>query len=85
MKITIFIDGKVHERDLIQDQSILENLKDFHIPYSCKKGHCGICICQIKSGEVEMKNSLALTDKEIESGSIVTCQAFAKSNIEIII
>ena len=47
------------------------------------EGHCSSCMCKLISGDVEMLNNLALTDKEVENGYILTCQSYAKSDIEI--
>lgn len=44
-------------------------------PYSCEGGVCSTCMCQLKKGEVHMKNNLALEDKEVEKGYILSCQS----------
>lgn len=83
MNLKIKIDEESHEIEISPELSILDNLKDFDIPWSCLEGHCSTCMCKLISGDVEMLNSLALTDKEIQSGYILTCQSYAKSDIEI--
>jgi ring-1,2-phenylacetyl-CoA epoxidase subunit PaaE len=40
-------------------------------------------VCRLVSGEVDMQDSLALTDKEVENGYILTCQSYAKTDVEI--
>lgn len=46
-------------------------------PYSCEGGVCSTCMCQITKGKVHMKNNLALTDKEVDKGYILSCQSIA--------
>tara|TARA_B100001250_G_scaffold305811_1_gene267731 strand:- start:954 stop:1985 length:1032 start_codon:yes stop_codon:yes gene_type:complete len=62
--------------------SILNNNID--VPYSCQGGVCSSCIARIKKGQIEMKTNQILTDKEIEEGLILTCQAIPKSKNIII-
>ena len=44
-------------------------------PYSCQSGVCGSCRAQITRGTVHMRSRMALEDKEIAGGAILTCQA----------
>ena len=48
-------------------------------PYSCQSGVCGSCRAQITQGTVHMRSRMALEDKEIEGGAILTCQAVPTS------
>jgi ring-1,2-phenylacetyl-CoA epoxidase subunit PaaE len=43
--------------------------------YSCESGVCGACRGHLKRGEVHMRMRMALTDEEIATGAILTCQA----------
>jgi len=83
-KLKLTIDNNVYEIFISPNISLLDNLKEFDIPYSCLKGYCSSCICKLESGDVEMRESLALTDKEIKNGFILTCQSYAKSDIHLI-
>lgn len=83
MKLKFKIDDQVNQIDISSDKTILDNLKDFDIPWSCLKGHCSTCMCKVVYGDVDMVENLALTDKEVENGFILTCQSYAKSDIEI--
>ena len=44
-------------------------------PYSCESGVCGACRAQLRSGKVHLRSRMALTDAEVSSGAILTCQA----------
>lgn len=60
-----------------QGKTILRTLIDEgkDPPYSCEGGVCSSCICKLKKGEVHMKNNLALNEKEVEQGYILSCQS----------
>ncbi len=83
MNLKLKIDDESHEIEILPELTILENLKSFSIPWSCLEGHCSTCMCKLISGEVNMLENLALTDKEVKDGFILTCQSYAKSDIEI--
>lgn len=46
------------------------------LPYSCEAGRCGACIATCTSGRVWMAYNEVLTDREVNAGRILTCQAF---------
>ncbi len=52
-------------------QQLLE--EKFPVPYSCKSGICGSCICQLEYGDVELLENEYLTEKEEQSGKILAC------------
>jgi ring-1,2-phenylacetyl-CoA epoxidase subunit PaaE len=83
MKLKFKIDDQINQIEISSDKTILDNLKDFNIPWSCLEGHCSTCMCKVVCGDVDMVENLALTDKEVENGFILTCQSYAKSDIEI--
>jgi len=63
------------------DQYILDAIEEDGVdaPYSCRGGACATCIGKLKSGTVELEQNYILTDREIEEGLIITCQAFPTS------
>jgi ring-1,2-phenylacetyl-CoA epoxidase subunit PaaE len=83
MKLKFKIDDQINQIEISSDKTVLDNLKDFDIPWSCLEGHCSTCMCKLICGDVEMVENLALTDKEVKNGFILTCQSYAKSDIEI--
>jgi len=64
-----------------QKQTVLEAALKHGIdaPYSCQGGICSSCLARITSGTAVMAKNSILTDKEIASGLILTCQAHPTS------
>lgn len=62
---------------ILKDQTILDAAlaKDIEVPYSCKGGVCSSCICRIKEGGAQMRQNSVLTDKEVDEGLVLSCQA----------
>jgi ring-1,2-phenylacetyl-CoA epoxidase subunit PaaE len=48
-------------------------------PYACKAGVCATCRARVVSGEVEMAARYGLSDEEVASGYVLTCQSVPKS------
>jgi ferredoxin len=83
INIKVKLNLEQHEVEISENITILEGLKSLDPPHSCLQGHCSSCQCKLISGEVDMKNNLVLTEREIESGFILACQCYAKTDIEI--
>jgi ring-1,2-phenylacetyl-CoA epoxidase subunit PaaE len=49
-------------------------------PYSCQGGICSSCLAKVIEGSATMVKNNVLTDGEIASGLILTCQAHATSD-----
>ena len=49
-------------------------------PFACKAGVCATCRARVVSGEVEMAARYGLSDDEIASGYVLTCQSVPKGN-----
>lgn len=50
------------------------------VPYSCKSGICGSCICTLEAGQVELLENEYLTDKEATEGKILACMTIPLSD-----
>jgi len=63
------------------ERKILQQLLDlgYKLPYSCKSGICGSCLCYLKSGEVDMTEDEYLTENEKLQGKILPCVSIAMS------
>jgi ring-1,2-phenylacetyl-CoA epoxidase subunit PaaE len=85
MIVNIEINGEIIFKEISEDKTILEQIKEYaDIPYFCLVGHCSSCKCKLVSGDVYMKENLALTDKEIENKFIITCQSYAKTDVHLL-
>lgn len=80
-QITVILDAEKIEFTLSSDKSILEKVIEEGVdaPYSCKGGVCCSCKAKVLKGEAHMKMNYSLTDKEVEDGYILTCQAEPRS------
>jgi ring-1,2-phenylacetyl-CoA epoxidase subunit PaaE len=74
---TIQFEDSTEKIKILKDQTILDAAlaKDIEVPYSCKGGVCSSCICRIKKGGAQMRQNSVLTDKEVEEGLVLSCQA----------
>ncbi|MCP4981558.1 MAG: ferredoxin--NADP reductase [Gammaproteobacteria bacterium] len=52
-------------------------------PSSCTEGHCGTCLSWLRSGEVTMPSTRALSKRDIERGYVLACQAHPSSSTPI--
>lgn len=76
-KLIAHLDDEEIEITIPKGKTILRTLldADYDPPYSCEGGVCSSCICKVKKGKVYMKTNMALTDKEVEEGYALSCQA----------
>lgn len=76
--VTIRMQGKVHKLDVQYPSTILAAARSagIELPYSCESGRCGSCIAACTKGKVWMRYNEVLTDKEVEKGRVLVCQAF---------
>ncbi len=54
------------------------------LPYSCRNGVCGTCAARCVSGKVWHSANEVLTDKELQSGLMLTCVAYpVEGDVEV--
>jgi ring-1,2-phenylacetyl-CoA epoxidase subunit PaaE len=85
--IQVILDGENYQFKLIASgKTILEAAEESgaDVPYSCKGGVCASCKAKVIKGDAKMDVNYTLTDKEVEDGYILTCQAHPNSE-ELII
>ena len=80
-KITIMVDDEETTFEMSKKQTVLEAAlkQGIDAPYSCQGGICSSCLARITSGTAVMAKNSILTDGEIASGLILTCQAHPTS------
>jgi ring-1,2-phenylacetyl-CoA epoxidase subunit PaaE len=76
--MTLTLDGRT--RKLVFDGSagnILDSARQSGMPapYACKAGVCATCRARVVTGKVTMAARYGLSDEEVASGYILTCQA----------
>lgn len=86
-QLRVKLNGQNHQLSVPKGQTILQALKAAKLepPYSCESGVCATCTAKITKGKAEMKACMALEDKDIEKGMVLTCQALATTTeIEVV-
>lgn len=81
--ITVVLDGKEISFEAHKNQSLLSSVlhQKMDAPYSCRNGVCSSCIAKVTEGEVKMAKNETLVDQEIAVGLVLTCQAYAISDV----
>jgi ring-1,2-phenylacetyl-CoA epoxidase subunit PaaE len=81
-EVTVMIDGEEHIFNLSsKGASILDAAMDAgaDVPFSCKGAVCCTCRAKLVEGSALMALNYSLTDKEVNDGYILTCQAHPTS------
>ena len=71
------LDGEDREVPIAAGQTLLEAALAAGIdaPSSCTEGHCGTCMAQLRSGDVTMASTRALSKRNIDRGNVLACQS----------
>lgn len=80
--IKVIMDGDEFQVEMEPGKETILNAADkagLDVPYSCMGGVCCTCLARVKEGEVSMELNYSLTDKEVEEGLVLTCQAHPKT------
>lgn len=75
-KVSVRIDGadtmiRWRDGEVLLDAMISA---DLDVPYSCREGACGACICRVTAGGATMLNSGVLDQAHIDDGYLLACQ-----------
>ncbi|WP_410574723.1 fatty acid desaturase [Amycolatopsis sp. cmx-4-61] len=75
--VTVRLSGRRQAVSLAAGDTVLESaLKaGLDAPYACLGGACGTCKAQILSGSVAMEQNFALSETDLRSGYVLTCQS----------
>jgi len=81
-EVTVLLDDETSSFTMDKSKTILEQalLKGLDAPYSCQGGICSTCLAQITEGQAVMDKNSILTEDEVASGLILTCQAHPVTN-----
>jgi ferredoxin len=71
------LDGQRHRLRWPRQSTLVDVMIDagIDVPYSCREGHCGSCVCTVISGEVDMAPTDILEPEDRQAGLILGCQA----------
>ncbi len=76
-KVIVNFEGTKTQINCLPKETILEAAlrNDIDVPFACMAGTCNSCQAKVNQGKVEMEYCDALSEDEIRSGEILTCQA----------
>lgn len=85
-QVKILLKGKEHQVNVPAGKSILFAGLELGIdlPYSCQSGNCISCAGKCLSGRIEMLATDGLTPEQIESGYVLSCVGYPKSDDVVI-
>lgn len=81
-RFRLTLDGENHDISIGAGQTLLAAAiaAGIDAPHSCTEGHCGACMAILKSGEVAMTSTRALSKRNIERGYVLACQSIPSSD-----
>ena len=84
-RFRLTLDGEDHTVPIAPGETLLEAAlaAEIDAPCSCTEGHCGTCMSWLRSGDVTMTSTQALSKRNIERGWILACQSRPSSDTPI--
>ena len=76
LTLSVTLDGRTRKVEF-SAANILDSAREAGLPapFACKAGVCATCRAKVTKGKVEMAARYGLTDEEIASGYVLTCQS----------
>lgn len=83
--VTIHYNNNTYQVQVAYPQSILDAAlkNNISLPFSCRGGRCSTCTSRCTSGHIKMSINDVLTPKDLADGLILTCVAYAESDVEL--
>ncbi|MGW5076585.1 2Fe-2S iron-sulfur cluster-binding protein [Rhodococcus sp. NPDC004095] len=74
---TVRLDGRTHSFGWSADVTLVDALlaKNIEVPYSCRSGECGSCVCRVTRGSVTTDGSEVLAPEDVAEGYVLGCQS----------
>jgi len=81
------LDGEDHVVPITSGQTLLQAAiaAGIDAPSSCTEGHCGTCMAWLRSGDVSMTSTEALSRRDIERGHVLACQSRPSSAAPLVL
>lgn len=86
-KVKVIYDDEEVEFDLDSNgENVLDAAAehDLDVPFSCKGGVCCTCKALVTKGKMTMDANYSLSDKEVEEGYVLACQAHPASEYVVV-
>jgi 3-ketosteroid 9alpha-monooxygenase subunit B len=76
-RVEVDLDGQRHRLAWPRQSTLVDVMTaaGIDVPYSCREGQCGSCVCTVLSGEVAMATCDILEPEDLQDGLILGCQA----------
>lgn len=83
----LILDGEEHNVPIAAGETLLQAALAAGVdaPSSCTEGHCGTCMAWLRSGEVSMASTQALSKRNIQRGLVLACQSRPSSPAPILL
>ncbi len=80
-QISAKVFGKMYHFETQENKTILQSAlsQDIPLPFSCQSGLCGMCKMKCTAGKVKMQNNQVLSERDLQSGYILTCQSLPQT------
>jgi ferredoxin len=81
-RFRLTLDGEDYTVPIDRDETLLQAALNASIdaPHTCTEGHCGSCMSLLRSGEVAMESTCALSKRHIKKGYVLACQSQPSSS-----